>query len=888
MDRHSGDGHRNLKPKTWVTSNGLIDVEPGHRGKTAINIKTDLDIEIEQLSLNSILTAKGFDEIPTPTLALIARQGGGMEESCVTRTGSDLLLRYPATSWPGLASTQAQPPKPTVRRTPAENLFHQLQTGQPSDNPLVNAWGFGSQNPTTPQPRSLRERLNIMQKREPAFCPACCCFDAGKVPLDKKKQRTANSKGHIFEYENVSDSPLMSGEYNIPKGHITRELCIKNTELEASAHGGCVFCRIIIQILGSYRKTWNTTDSFILLYLATDLPVTVRWTKGTRHTTRPLWEDSLEAVYKYDIDIHIPDPSQSMESDLEFEIYRPEQPHIVKRQGLYLSAITYPSLQANNLPGSLSYWSSHIGPARDLDSHPGSLSCFNFISSHATTCLTTHPNCGLRKAPLPDRVLHITPDNTGTIRLVEPNELRAQYIALSYCWGPTTPTTFLTTAATLPAMKKGFSVNELPRLFVGVVNVARMLGIAYVWIDRLCIIQGDEQDFATQAPKMGQYYGNATVSIAAASAESEHDDILAARDARWLSNSIDVQIEGLGDFELRFRERANTLGMEASGGSYGKMSSRAWIWQERLLAGRTVFFTPGGLKFECRQKAVWEGFSARTTAPSWSARLDKITDAGWFGLVEEFTKRDITRASDRLPAISSVMTRIARMHTAWKPVWGMWRRTLHVGLTWSVDSGGRYSGRHACRVHDGFYAPSWSWASIEGPVTYSNHEIYAAGDRKFDILDVDMETGVLKMVARARMVSVRCQIETMDGGKGEAGLSYYYDCMSVRERAAELDLGIPFGTPVRMDVALQPISLKAGRSDVEFISRVPYGQAIPRKTWESRCLCVLLSQQSSEWATVLLLGESQRVEGTYERIGLATGFPPSMFESDNWAEYLIC
>lgn len=532
----------------------------------------------------------------------------------------------------------------------------------------------------------------------------------------------------------------------------------------------------------------------------------------------------------------------------------------------------------------LSYWTAQIGLSKDSATHAGDISCFNFISSHVTTCLRTHPDCGPRKPRLPDRVLHIAPNNTGIIKLIETQEIRAQYIALSYCWGPTDSDTFLTNAATLSARKAGFTIDDLPRLFVGVINIARMLGIAYVWIDRLCIIQGDTEDFATQAPKMGEYYGKATLTIAAASASSEEDDLLIDRDMKWASKTITVQVAQLGSFDLHYRERPHILGSEFYGGYYGKISTRAWTWQERLLAARTIFFTPSGLKFECHQHSIWETFPEHLTAPSWSSQLERFTDKSWSTLIQEFTKRNITRSSDRLPAITSVMTRIAETHVSRTPLWGMWRETLHTGIMWSVDGCGKYSGLHACHVHPERRAPSWSWASVEGPVQYDNHELYTTGERTFHILDLDAETDMLKIVVHAIMVTIKCEIETESNGE----LSYHYSCMSVRERDAELDLGKPFGSPVRVDVALRPVSFNKDGTEVESIVRVPFGEELPRETWESHCLCVLVSKQSRKWGTALLLGELEGERRVYERIGLMTGLPPEMFDLESWWEFLLC
>lgn len=329
----SSQSYRFPTRKTWVTSYGLIDVEPGHRGKTAINIKTALEIDLEQISEGFILAAKGFDEIPTPTLAQIASQDEDTEDDCVTDIRSTLFLKYPVKSWPNLAPAQAEPSKPVVKRTPVENILHQLKTGQPNDNPLVNAWGFGSRGTKASQALTFQEHMNISTKREPAFCSTCYCLDVGKVPVGNEKQWTTNSEGGIIDFENKHDNLRMRREYNIPAGHVTRELFIKNTELEASARGGCVFCRVVAETLGSFRNTWKTQESFISLHLATDLPVVVCWQKGVRYSTGPVWEDSLEAVYDYDFNIHVPDYSKPMESDLEFEIYRPDHSRVLNVQG---------------------------------------------------------------------------------------------------------------------------------------------------------------------------------------------------------------------------------------------------------------------------------------------------------------------------------------------------------------------------------------------------------------------------------------------------------------------------------------------------------------------------------------------------------------------------
>jgi hypothetical protein len=125
---------------------------------------------------------------------------------------------------------------------------------------------------------------------------------------------------------------------------------------------------------------------------------------------------------------------------------------------------------------------------------------------------------------------------------------------------------------------------------------------------------------------MGEIYANAILTIAAASATTENDGTLVPRDDKWLSlNHSMLDFNGVSYIKTRSRRLWHPLGMGQKGGDYGKISTRAWCWQERLLAARTVFFTPGGSKFECRRHSVWEGFDIGRTGHSWSTRLDNIT-----------------------------------------------------------------------------------------------------------------------------------------------------------------------------------------------------------------------------------------------------------------------
>lgn len=143
-------------------------------------------------------------------------------------------------------------------------------------------------------------------------------------------------------------------------------------------------------------------------------------------------------------------------------------------------------------------------------------------------CLKEHDDCGNNaEQPLPTRVLYIGTTESPVLRLHEPSGERSNYICLSYCWGdPSKTSPFLqTTVATIGSLKTNIPWSELPKLFQGTVCFARKVGIKYVWIDSLCIIQDDGEDKAREIGQMAQVYSNALLTIAATSASGPHDGL---------------------------------------------------------------------------------------------------------------------------------------------------------------------------------------------------------------------------------------------------------------------------------------------------------------------------------------------------------------------------
>lgn len=225
-------------------------------------------------------------------------------------------------------------------------------------------------------------------------------------------------------------------------------------------------------------------------------------------------------------------------------------------------------------------------------------------------CLFSHKDCGgYEELPLPTRVLELFSDEYVTLFEPESYE-KDHYAALSHCWGAVVPTR--TTKANYEQMKEGILISELPRTFRDAIKIAETLHVSYLWIDSLCIIQDSEEDWAAEAEKMSGVYRNATFTIAAhGSADSNGGCFVAGASRQNGSSTIQgMNKEGVkSDIHIRlsgFREPSRDEGLAhiAKGNKTkplpSRLSTRGWVFQERLLSQRTLHYTGSELVFECR------------------------------------------------------------------------------------------------------------------------------------------------------------------------------------------------------------------------------------------------------------------------------------------------
>lgn len=132
-------------------------------------------------------------------------------------------------------------------------------------------------------------------------------------------------------------------------------------------------------------------------------------------------------------------------------------------------------------------------------------SCMAFVRNCMTECYEQHPRCRIVSPEkfTPTRLLYVG-DQLEDIRLFDAAStgLQFQWAALSHCWGGGDP--FALKTDNLNTLLADLPTDRLPATFKDAVLVCRNLGIQYLWIDSLCIIQDDHGDWEREAAQMGK------------------------------------------------------------------------------------------------------------------------------------------------------------------------------------------------------------------------------------------------------------------------------------------------------------------------------------------------------------------------------------------------
>lgn len=392
-------------------------------------------------------------------------------------------------------------------------------------------------------------------------------------------------------------------------------------------------------------------------------------------------------------------------------------------------------------------------------------------------CIQSHRYCAESSQTQyrPTRLIDLGQDfDFSRARLIETEagDSPVHYLTLSYCRGNNLPEEGKTYLSTLAENKFRLRRSKLPKTFKHFFAMAKIIGVQYVWIDSLCIIQDDDLDWQRESASMGQIYGNAVCTIAAESAKD-------ARGGLWLESGFRIingntrqditQQQNLENYISKCDQRFQKSALQKQGGAL----------IERELSPRILHFTFAHIFWECRElkkdvgvllggcdSVVGSPAGREASSYEWkSTRLrafDMPMEARtpqfllplreqnpralsafktrqspneetiayfcfvWRTIVEEFSTREFLVLRDRLPTISGLATEFQRSLMC-DYMAGIWKDDLH-GLLWATEYNMSFEFQ---QLEEG---PSWSWASVPGSITYNwLHEAldYAGEDLSF-------------------------------------------------------------------------------------------------------------------------------------------------------------
>jgi hypothetical protein len=344
---------------------------------------------------------------------------------------------------------------------------------------------------------------------------------------------------------------------------------------------------------------------------------------------------------------------------------------------------------------------------------------FSQVRHWLEQCHSTHHNCnesqlGPAKSKIvPTYLLNLSMNN-GQV-LLERSALSnrvVSYAALSYCWGTTQR--HATTRANLDSYMKWIQVRSLPRTIQDAITVTKALGLSYLWVDSLCIIQDSPAEIQHELGLMGAIYHNAYVVITAASARTCEDGFLEDRPQPAKYIKVPFGDDGSVNLipKLRKGKLSNELGRDP-------LDDRAWAYQESFMARRLLVFSAHEVVWSCVRTGGdgggrLSGYEAVIFFND-SCRTVKAPELRhWCFIVETFSRRKLSYETDKLPALSSVAELFGRAHIS-DYLAGVWAGAAAQLLTWGTRPSCDEMKRPAK-----WRAPSWSYMSVDGPVGFND------------------------------------------------------------------------------------------------------------------------------------------------------------------------
>ncbi|KAI1764587.1 HET-domain-containing protein [Hypoxylon sp. FL1150] len=334
-----------------------------------------------------------------------------------------------------------------------------------------------------------------------------------------------------------------------------------------------------------------------------------------------------------------------------------------------------------------------------------------------------------------DSVLHVAIIGRDIASEIPKDDVTQRGFAiLSYCWGGPQPVQL--TYDSIGNLADGVPISCLPKTLRDAAWLTNEMGLEYLWIDALCILQDDPDDKIRELSRMELYYSHNTVTICAASAARCSDGFLSSREEDAADYSV-------GPIQLRCTTSTGASGTVQAlilDDDFNQkrhlqpIATRGWTLQESLLSRRILIFSSRQLYFTCNvANASCGGLEPMLTPrvmTSYESRAVGIhTFSGlrsyplrtiWKVVVQEYSKRYLGFATDKLPAVAAMASRLSNMarersQELWYLAGLMLDSSELESYAWCAEFLWVVTQTEETKHVPG-RGPSWSWSSVDGAV----------------------------------------------------------------------------------------------------------------------------------------------------------------------------
>jgi hypothetical protein len=412
----------------------------------------------------------------------------------------------------------------------------------------------------------------------------------------------------------------------------------------------------------------------------------------------------------------------------------------------------------------------------------------------------------------------------------------------------------------------------MPKTFQDAVGITKIIGLRYLWIDSLCIIQDDRKDWEKESATMGLIYERAHLTIAGSHAcDSRFGCFYKRVYPTTLTQALRLPFfvpAMTGTGAMISMQEAGSFSVNIAWSEYSHwdligstLGNRGWITQEWILSRRMVHYLEEGMVWTCKTRAENE-----------SGEKESFWDRtkNWGEIVSQHSSRAFTREEDRLISLEGLATEMKRVRKDQGYFFGLWTGDIPLHLLWKPPSFALLQ-----RNHELPNVPSWSWASRKGCIIFQisgpSHDVVDQQVSDFcKIIDIVKEDrGCLlwiksKLKALDKVIVRKVEDEDIDNASEEE--------RSIVQRHGEETLLTISGEEIGWVLFDEGVC-----SNSPHLKISAFFLPVVRAAGE---------EQGKSWCEGLLLRCSSSVKDAFERVGVAQVREMSWL--NDTAERLVC